>query len=95
MQEGSNVPTRFFVTVLAPTKQMLLKLTEFEVDVFQPTAKVNEHQEFEIEGLLNLHEVERLVRAGYRVLVREEASQRARAQTETAQFTEWLSGMEG
>src|SRR5215213_1516501 len=79
-REASKMPTRFFITVIAPTKQMLLNLAQFDLDLFQPTAKVSERQKFEIEGLMTLDEVERLVRAGYHVLVREEASQKARAQ---------------
>lgn len=86
--------SRFFVTVLAPSRQTLIKLGEYELDLFQPTATVTEQQEFAIDGLLTLEEVGRLVEDGYRVLVSEEASKKARAQTETVQFQEWLRGME-
>jgi hypothetical protein len=47
-----------------------------------------------IDGLLTLEEIERLVVDGYRVLLNADADRRARAQTETVEFEEWLKGME-
>jgi hypothetical protein len=48
-----------------------------------------------IEGLLTLDQIERLVVDGFRVLIDEDADRRARARTETIEFSEWLRGMEG
>ena len=85
---------RFFVTVLAPSKRALLNLGEYDLDLFQPTAKATEQNEFAIDGLLNLEEIGRLVEEGYRVVVNEESSKKARARTEVAEFQQWLRGME-
>lgn len=84
---------KFFVTVFAPNRRALLNLGDYHLDLFQATAKVSENQEFTIEGLLTLEEIERLVEGGYRVLVEEEASQRARATQEVTGFQEWMRAM--
>ena len=42
-----------------------------------------------IEGLMTMSEVEQLVRSGYRVLVEEESSRRARAR-DVAELGQWL-----
>jgi hypothetical protein len=84
---------RFFVTILAPSKSALIKLQQYDFDLFQPTAKVNERKQFVIEGLLTLDQVGQLVEDGYRVLVEEEASKRSRARRETVEFEEWLKDM--
>ena len=85
---------RFFVTVLAPSKHALVSLKEYNLDLFQVTAKVTEQNEFAIDGLLNLEEIGRLVEEGYRVVVNEESSKRARARTEVTEFQQWIRGME-
>lgn len=87
--------SRFFITVIAPNKRALLSLREYELDLFQPTAKVTEEKEFTIDGLLTLEEVGRLVEDGYRVVVSEESSKRARARLEMVEFDEWIKEMEG
>src|SRR5260221_13584628 len=48
-----------------------------------------------VDGLLSIEDVARLVFDGYRVLINDDANQRARAQTETVEFEAWLKGMEG
>ena len=70
---------RFFVTIFATAERELRALREHDVYVFQATAREAEGGEAVIEGLLNLEEISALVRAGYRVLVEEEMSRRARA----------------
>jgi hypothetical protein len=85
---------RFFVTVLAPTKHDLVNLTEYSLDLFQPTAKVTEQNEYAIDELLNLEEFGRLAEEGYRVVVKEESSKKAGARTEVAEFQQWIRGME-
>jgi hypothetical protein len=85
---------RFFVTVVAPSKHALVSLSEFDLDLFQPTARVTEQNDFAIDGLLTLEEIGRLVEEGYRVVVNEEASKKARARTEVAEFRQWIRGIE-
>lgn len=85
---------RFFVTVIAPDAGALLELRAFDLDVFQATARLTPEKQAEIEGLLSLDEIGRLVEAGYRVLVEEEMQKRARARTESVGFREWLQAME-
>jgi len=85
---------RFFVTVIAADNPSLIRLQEFDFDLFRPTAKVNERKEFTIEGLLDLEQIGRLVEAGYRVLVEDESSKRERAKTGGIDLETWTKGME-
>jgi hypothetical protein len=86
--------SRFFVTVVAKSKDALLNLREYELDLFRQTSKVTEREEYVIDGLLSLEEIERLVRDGYEVAVRRHAEQRTPAQTEIVSFQEWLDRLE-
>jgi hypothetical protein len=85
---------QYFVTVMAGSKRMLRGLQQFDLDVFQQTAKSAGDKTFSIEGLLSLDDVARLVDSGYQVLVEEPAAKRARAQVEIIEFEQWLKGME-
>ncbi len=71
---------RFFVTVIAPSREALQALRQHDLDLFKPTAKPKEAGEFEVDGLLTLEEIGQLASAGYRVVVHEDASRRARGQ---------------
>ncbi|MFB2980193.1 hypothetical protein [Microseira sp. BLCC-F43] len=77
---------KFFVTVFAANRRALINLGDYHLDLFQATAKASENDEFTIEGLLTLAEIERLVEGGYRVLVEEESAKRARATQEVTGF---------
>ena len=81
---------RFFVTIVASSKRELLKLSEYDFDLFRQTSKVTERQEFSIDGLLTLDQVGQLVEDGYSVTVRELAASKTPAQTEVSTFQEWL-----
>ena len=81
---------RYFVTVVARSRQLLRDLSGEDLDLIQATAREIEEGRCTIEGLLTIEEVQRLVDAGYEVVVHEEASKRARAQTETIEFDQWL-----
>ena len=85
---------KFFVTVIAESKRDLVNLREYDLDVFPQTSRVEEQKQFMIDGLLTMEEVSRLVEGGYRVLVKEEASKRARARREVVDFQEWINGIE-
>lgn len=80
---------RYFVKVFASHKRQLLQLQKFDLDLFQPTARLVRGTEAVIEGLLTMEEVERLVKSGYRVLVEEESSKRARAR-DVIELEQWL-----
>lgn len=84
---------RFFVKVMAPDRQALVALQGFDLDLFAPTATEAEGH-CAIDGLITLHELERLVDAGYQVLVQEEASRRARAQHEVSGLDDFIASME-
>ena len=84
--------SKFFVKVITNSRQDLLKLQKHDFDLFQPTSKTD-GKEFTIEGLLTLEEIGRLVENGYRVLVEDHASKRARAH-QTVEFAEFLTTME-
>jgi hypothetical protein len=85
---------KFFVTVIARDQSVFSKLQRYDFDIFRPTSKVNERNEITIEGLLAMDEVEKLVEDGFRVLVEEESSKRARVRSGGIGFEEWLKGME-
>jgi len=52
---------RFFCTIFAQDRKHLIGLNKFDVDVFQPTARITEKQEYVIEGLLTLEQVVNLI----------------------------------
>jgi hypothetical protein len=80
---------RYFVTVIAGGREGLLALRALDLDLFKPTAREavptapgdpGRPGEFTVDGLLTLEEIGGLASAGYRVLVHEDAAQRARGQ---------------
>jgi hypothetical protein len=88
-----HAPKRFFVTILAPTQEALLKLAQYDLDVFAATSHANEAREYVIDGLLKLEDIGRLVEDGYQVLVKHDSNAKARALTEKVEFDEWLKEM--
>ena len=85
---------RFFCVIFAMDRKHLIGLSQLDVDVFQPTARITEQKEYVIEGLLTLEEVANLVENGYRVLVEEDASKRARASEVTSSADAWIKSFE-
>jgi hypothetical protein len=99
---------KFFARVMVPNRQALLKLRDFDLDLFHATVAATaavavaaeaapgeaaEHiSDYSIEGLLSLEEIGKLVDNGYAVLVEAEASARSRA-LKTMEFKEWLKAM--
>ena len=101
---------RYFVTVIAAGRDALVALRQHDLDLFKPTARpagpapgaaggAAGAGEFRVDGLLTLEEIGRLVGAGYRVLVRESATQKARGQIAAGAapggaigFEQWLKG---
>ena len=81
---------RFLVTVVAKSKEALLALREYDLDLFRQTSRFTEGEVYSIEGLLSMEETDRLVKDGYEVSVREYAEQDTPARTETVSFQEWL-----
>ena len=85
---------RFFCLIFAQDRKHLIGLSKLDVDVFQPTARVTEKQEYVIEGLLTLEQVTSLVDNGYRVLVEEDSSKRARATEIITNAEDWINEFE-
>lgn len=85
---------RFFCTIFAKDRKHLIGLSKLDVDVFRPTARITEKQEYVIEGLLTLEDVANLVDNGYRVLVEEDASKRARATELITSADDWIKEFE-
>lgn len=85
---------RFFCTIYAQDHKHLIALNRQEVDVFQPTVRINEQKQYVIEGLLTLEEIAKLVNNGYRVLVEEDASKRTRATEFITSAEEWIKEFE-
>jgi carboxypeptidase T len=82
---------KYFVEVTAPTKQALINLQKLELDMFSPTAKTTDKNEFTIEGLVTSEDVDRLVKKGYKVLVKKESPTSTPAVSETASLSDWIA----
>ena len=80
---------KYFVQVIANDRQQLMDLQKFELDLFQATAKPTEDKKFSIDGLITLEDVDKLVKNGYRVLVKKESPKRTPAIEETMSFQDW------
>jgi hypothetical protein len=92
--EGMMAGDRFFVTVFARDRAALRQLADFDLDLFQATARAgDEGEEPRIEGLLSLEEIGRLVEAGYRVAVEATESSRSRAAEQVVQAQDFLKSM--
>jgi len=83
---------RFFVHVHAADARELARLSDFGLDLFQPTSIPRHPGDISIEGLLTEEEIERLRAAGYRIEQQEPAEARARAD-QAVEFEEWRKGM--
>jgi hypothetical protein len=81
--------TKYFVEVIASNKQQLINLQKFELDLFQPTAKSINDNEFKIDGLIMLDDINKLVENGYKVLVKKESMKNTPAIEETISFADW------
>lgn len=89
--------TKYFIIAFAKNLDDLRKLPEFDLDLFASTAKPSrtfEELGFQIDGLLTVPEIKKLVEAGYRVLIEDPVKKRARAQAGTLSFKQWLEQME-
>lgn len=85
---------RYFVTIIAQDRESFLRLHEYDLDLVHGSARARDRKQPTIEGLLTMEEVARLVDDGYRVVVEEESSKRARA-TQIVGFDRWLEEMGG
>ena len=85
---------RYFCTVFARDREHLIALNKLDVDVFQPTARINNQKAHVIEGLLTLEEVAKLVDNGYQVLVEEDESKRSRAKELITSAEDWIKEFE-
>jgi hypothetical protein len=85
---------RFFVTIVSTKKQKVRFLKHYDYDLFREALKSKKDKEFTIEGMLTLAQIERLVEDGYKVMINEEASTRARGRPQVIDFKTWLSEME-
>lgn len=95
---------KYFSTVTVANRQALLKLRDFDFDLFRATVSAAAVADFRtdaasaptlaysIEGLLSLEEIGALVDSGYGVFVEAEASARSQA-LNTMEFREWLKAM--
>jgi hypothetical protein len=88
---------RYFVVIFARDAAALRALQKFELDVFPQTAKradVDKEYPYSIDGLLSVPEIEKVVKAGYRVLIEDPIERRARGAGNVAEFPQWLQQME-
>jgi hypothetical protein len=88
---------RYFGVILARDSDALRSLQQFDLDLFPQTAKRSALERdfpFSIDGLLTLAEIDKVVKAGYKVQINESADQRAASAESPAEFSQWLAGME-
>ncbi len=86
--------SRFFVVIIAPNKQQLVSLQKFELDLFQSTVESLDKNEFSIEGLITLDDVNRLVEKGYKVLVKKQSPNSSPANSQIMSFSEGIQKVE-
>ena len=85
---------RYFVEIFSPNKQQLLSLQKFELDLFQSTVKTLETNEFSIEGLITLDDVNKLVAKGYKVVVKKQSPSTSPAVSEIMSFSDSIQPTE-
>lgn len=84
---------KFFVTITASNREKFLTLHTYEMDLIVPTSKIGKRTST-IDALLTQEDIEKLVKAGFSVKVKEEASKKSRAHEEvTENFQDWLRDM--
>jgi hypothetical protein len=81
-------PKRFFVTIVAPTEQLLRELFGRGLDLFATRSDESGHR---VDGLITLEDVGQLVQAGYKVLVSESA--RPKREHRFIGAEEWMKNM--
>ena len=86
--------TRYFVVITSPNKQQLVSLQKLELDLFQSTVKTLDKNEFSIEGLITLEDVNRLVEKGYKVLVKKQSPNSSPANSQIMSFSEGIQKVE-
>lgn len=88
---------RYFARIFASDRRMLVRLGALDLDIVSHSAShavtADAQEQIAVEALVTMEEVQKLVDAGYAVLVEENADRRARAATEISTFDEWLKGM--
>lgn len=90
---------RYFVRIEAPNRRALIALGDMGLDLFEEVTDISRTERaakelpYQIGGLINMEQVEKLVLGGYRVTVEEEASKRARAAQTVIDFEQWLKEM--
>ncbi len=88
---------RYFVVIFARDAAALRALQKFELDVFPQTAKradADKEYPYSIDGLLSVAEIEKVVNAGYHVLIEDPIEKRARGAGNVGEFPQWLQEME-
>ena len=86
--------SRYFVDIFSSNKQQLLSLQKFELDLFQSTVKTLETNEFSIEGLITLDDVNKLVAKGYKVVVKKQSPSTSPATSEIMSFSDSIQPAE-
>jgi len=87
-----GVEKRYFVTIIARDRESFLGLHDYDLDLVYGSARARDRKQPTIEALLTMEEVARLVEDGYRVMVEEESSKRARVR-QIVGFDRWLEEM--
>jgi hypothetical protein len=75
---------RFFVTIMATDARRMRELVDLDLDLF---ASRQDESGYQVDGLITLEDVGRLVEAGYRVLVGD--TDRPKRALEVAGFEDW------
>lgn len=86
---------RFFASLEIPDRRAASRIVEFDFDFFdEHLGKGEGDQPARLHALLTLEQIEKLVRAGIPVLVKEDATPQLSQAVPTAEFEEWIEDFE-
>lgn len=81
---------KFMATIYATSRKMILKLSEFDLDISRGTTHMNTDQNFSVDGFLTLSQTEKIIDNGYHVLLKEDAVNKFKAADQVVTFSQWI-----
>lgn len=85
---------KFFVTITASDRGKFFTLHDFDIDLLISTSKIKDRKSPAIDAIVTQEEIEKLVKAGFSVKVKEEASKRQFKEKMTDNFKDWIKDMQ-
>src|SRR4051812_503429 len=81
---------KFASTIYGSDRKMILKLSEFDLDISRGTTRATANQNFSVEGFLTLSQIEKIIDKGYQVLLKEDATNIFKAPDQVTTFSQWI-----